>query len=496
MNPTPRFLLKTSLIALALAATPSYAVGLPSDTEIREILKDRVDVYRSSVGMVVGIIDKQGTRIISYGKTAQEGGVPVTGDTIFEIGSITKVFTAVMLADMAQRGELKLSDPISAFLPKSIKTPSWAGKQITLEDLSTQTSGFPRTPDNLAPKDGNNPWVDYSEEKMYAFLSSYKLTHEIGERYEYSNYGVGLLGHILSMRAGMDYEALARTRVFTPLGMISSTTTFSPTLNARLATGYMHPGGVAPHWDFTTMAGMGAIRSSANDMLRFLGANLGLYASPLQAAMQDTHRARHDIKTQPGKQIALGWHISSENGVQILAHSGRTGGFYSYAGFDPTNAVGVVVLSNSSQLGVEDIGGHILNIAHPLTENNIPKAFILAMREQGYARVPAIYAEFSKRDANFKLTEDALNEWGYHLAVDNNIKEGIAVLTLATHIYPSSGNLHDTLASLYELAGDRFSAIENFQLAIKLDPKSENSILQLKRLKGSATTVPAMAPVK
>src|SRR5207247_418034 len=144
----------------------------------------------------------------SYSKPNKTGDKAVNGDSVFEIRSVSKVFTATLLADMVERGEVSLSDPISKYLPTSLKTPTRNGKEITLLDLSTQTSGLPRLPDNLAPKNPLNPYADYSVEQMYAFLSRYTLTRDIGSKYEYSNLCVGLLGHILALRAGTDYETL------------------------------------------------------------------------------------------------------------------------------------------------------------------------------------------------------------------------------------------------------------------------------------------------
>ena len=165
--------------------------------EIQGILQERVDKYKKTVGIVVGVINEEGRKVISYGTLSQGGSREVDGSTVFEIGSITKVFTALLLADMAESGELSLDDPIAKFLPESVKVPSKDDKQISLLHLATHTSGLPRMPDNFHPADLENPYADYTVEKMYEFLSGYTLTRGIGTRIEYSNYGCGLLGHIL-----------------------------------------------------------------------------------------------------------------------------------------------------------------------------------------------------------------------------------------------------------------------------------------------------------
>ena len=140
------------------------------DADIRAILVDRIDVQHQGVGIVVGVIDPTGRRVVAYGKTAKDGK-PVDANTVFEIGSITKVFTSLLLADMVQRGEVALTDPVSKYLPPDVKVPERGGKKITLVDLATHTSGLPRMPSNFHPKDPANPYADYTVAQFYEFLS-------------------------------------------------------------------------------------------------------------------------------------------------------------------------------------------------------------------------------------------------------------------------------------------------------------------------------------
>lgn len=145
---------------------------------------------------MVGVVDAEGSKIYSAGRTVggsnfkktQPGlGREVDGDTIFAIASITKVFTALLLQEMADRGELDLDDSIENFLPSSVTVPSKNGKKITLSHLVTHRSGLPRLPDNFKPKEKDNPYADYTVEMLYAFLSKHELAREPGEKYEYSN---------------------------------------------------------------------------------------------------------------------------------------------------------------------------------------------------------------------------------------------------------------------------------------------------------------------
>src|ERR1017187_4938032 len=139
---------------------------------------------------------------------------------------------------MAGRGEVSLPDPIWKYLPADVKTPQRDGRQITLQDLASHTSGLPRLPGNMPLKDPANPYAAYSAGMLYQFLSSYKLPRDIGAQYEYSNLGGGLLGFLLSRRAGVDYEELVRTRICVPLQMTSTAIVLSPELKARLAPGH------------------------------------------------------------------------------------------------------------------------------------------------------------------------------------------------------------------------------------------------------------------
>jgi len=293
---------------------------------------------------------------------------PVNGDTVFEIGSITKVFTSLLLMDMVKKGEVALDDPVSKFLPSTVKVPERNGRKITLQDLSTQSSGLPRMPSNFAPKDPTNPYADYSVDQFYQFLSGYQLTRDIGEKYEYSNLGVGLLGHALALRAGTSYETLVKTRITGPLEMTSTSITLTPAMKARFATGYDGDLKAVPAWDLPTFAGAGALRSTVNDMLTFLAANLGYTVTPLAPAMAAEISIRRPTGTE-GMEIAYAWHILTKDGKSMIWHNGGTGGFRTFAGFDPQTRLGVVVLSNvSSAEGVDDIGRHLLNPSFALAQ--------------------------------------------------------------------------------------------------------------------------------
>ena len=350
-------LISTFLIGvLALVAQSSSSSTLPTDAQIRDLLIERIDKQHQSFGIVVGVIDSTGRRTVSYGKFDADDKRAVDADTIFEIGSVTKVFTSLLLADMVQRGEAALTAPVAKHLPSGVKTPQRNGRQITLEDLATHTSGLPRLPSNLHPKDSANPYVDYSVEQLYEFLSGYQLTRDIGSQYEYSNLGGGLLGHVLARQAGIDYEKLVRSRICEPLGMRSTGITLSDEMKTRFAVGHDATMQRVAYWDLPTLAGAGALRSTVNDMLTFVGANLGYVKSPLAPAMA-AMLAVHRPTGTPGLEIGLGWHILTHDGHEIVWHNGGTRGFRSFIGFERKTGAGVVVLSNAeTSAGIDDIG--------------------------------------------------------------------------------------------------------------------------------------------
>ena len=324
------------------------------EARIMEVIKERVDKYEKRFGIVVGIINQEGSKIISYGKLSKDGP-EVDGDTVFELCSVTKVFTAILLADMVERGEVDLNDPIDKYLPESVKVPTWNGKKITLFHLATHTSALPNTPKTPSPRDDKPGYVDFSVDQLYDFLSNYTLTREIGGKYQYSNLGMGLLGHILSLRAGKPYRTLVIERICRPLGMKSSRFKLSPALQSRLAQGQYLDGQVAhKHQIPPLLSGAGGLRSTANDMLKFLAANIGLLKSPLYTAMQKTHAGQKSIKGDELKS-GLAWFVIRQEGLHILVHGGERPGYRSFIGFDPQKKTGVVVLTNSARI-IMDIG--------------------------------------------------------------------------------------------------------------------------------------------
>jgi CubicO group peptidase (beta-lactamase class C family) len=282
-------------------------------------------------GATVGVWKRGDQRVYAYG-TAKP-------DSLFEIGSITKTFTALALAQMVVRGKARLDEPVRDFLPPDTVPATNAG-EMTLLDLATHRSGLPRMPNNLHSTESQNPFAGYNTADLYAFMKYWGVGKEPWAAFEYSNLGFGLLGQALENRAGVGYAGLVNG-ITQPLGMRDTAIDLSREQRARLIQGYAAPHIPVGPMDLGALAGAGAIRSTAADMLRYLAANLHP-PNELRAAIEEQHKLRAQIV--PGTSIALSWVYDAHSG--IYEHDGGTSGYTSYAFFSPKGDYAVVVLSN------------------------------------------------------------------------------------------------------------------------------------------------------
>ena len=395
----------------------SNAADISTELEANILRKIERRLYP---GLIIGIVDEQGARYYGYGEVALKGKLKPDKGTVYEIGSITKTFTATLLADMVLKEELDLNDPVQDFLPDSVKIPQRNGGQITLLQLSTHHSSLPRMPDNFSPANHHNPYADYTVQNMYDFLSSHTLTRDIGEKSEYSNLGVGLLGHALSLKAGTDYEKLVSERLLRPLSMDSSSITFTESMAERLAPPYEAINGElspAENWDIPIFAGAGAVRSTAEDMLKYLAANIGLLESPLKSAMELAQQTRKDFGPRNAK-IGLGWIIAGDDEYSYHWHNGGTGGYRAFAGMSIENKRGVVVLTNSTS-DPDDIGRHLLNPSSPLIDAESPKERVaISLPEEqlqkligSYQLAPEFLIEFTVENSRFYTQATGQNKF-------------------------------------------------------------------------------------
>ena len=370
------------IIATSALAAEGY------DDSIQAFLHEIFD-YKNC-GMVVGIVDEHGVKTFSAGKLDNGTDDDVNADTVFEIGSVTKTFTALLLFDAVERGEVQLDDPVAKYLPDTVKMPTHGGKEITLANLAAQDSGLPFNADNLTGNDWAERFRTYTVEKMYAFLSGYTLTQDPGAKFQYSNLGMGLLGHVLGRKADRHFESLIVERICQPLKMDSTCITLSPELKSRFATGHDEAGKPAANFELPAIGGAGAIRSTVNDMLKFVAANLGLTPSPLVASMQKTHEIRHRNATVrdtfPGRS-AFPWFdegVFTPPDSDFLGHAGGTGGYNSFVGLDLKQRRGVVVLTNQLSIHSSMLGWRILQHARL---NGLDPANMQPLREMNGAGV-------------------------------------------------------------------------------------------------------------
>jgi CubicO group peptidase (beta-lactamase class C family) len=361
----PRALLLVAGV-LSACVQPPPARHFPSAPELTALLEARAK-DRRAVGIAVGVVEADGSSTVAFAGDAGAGARTLGRRSGFEIGSITKTFTAILLADMVRTGKVRYDDPVSRYLPDSVRVPSRDGREITLLDLATHHSGLPGMPDNMSPADPNNYLADYSAAQMYAFLSGVQPGDD---SYQYSNIGFGLLGHALARAANTPYEELVRERILKPLGMNGTAIELRDGPGEWMVKGHNKRGFAVPLWDLPTIAGAGALRSNLDDMMRFLAANLRAPASGLERSMRATHRMQRPVADSTFLRlghdaIGMGWQIRAVGDSRIVWKDGGTAGFQTFIGFDPGRRVGVVVLSNTA-IEVDDIGFHLIDPKLPL----------------------------------------------------------------------------------------------------------------------------------
>ncbi len=329
------------------AVVPRQESYFPPDAKLSELLQALVEQGQSK-GLVLGLLEPDGRRRIVVHGDAGTGAPPLSSKTLFEIGSIAKTFTGALLADMVRRGELSLNDPVSKFLPAGVKVPSRNGREITLVDLATHTSGLPRSPIGYKIPDPSNPYARFEAEHLYEFLSSHELRRDVGAEWEYSNLGMGLLGHALTRAAGVEtIGELIRQRITGPLKMKMTDYGRSNGVGGSMAKGHNPDGEVVPYWDFAVLAGAGGLNSNAEDLLTYLDANVGAPRSPMEGAMRDSHQPRYPLSLK-GNSASLGWDHRVRGNRTIVYKGGSTAGFGAAVGIDPATGAGVVVLGNGS----------------------------------------------------------------------------------------------------------------------------------------------------
>jgi CubicO group peptidase (beta-lactamase class C family) len=363
------------VLLLVACGTPQRAASKPVVTELSDpdgphraavaaLIQPLVD-HEVVSGIVIGLYDAGKLEIYGFGKGP--GGKPPTGTTLFEIGSITKVYTSLLLADAVQRREVTLDTEVSELLPPGVTMPTRDKAQITLRQLAVHASGLPRVPPSLvAHVNAPDPYAHYGEEALYADLLHTQLEHAPGSEIVFSNYGSGVLGFVLGRKIApcqrsvehapgvldCGYAKALRDRVLVPLSLHDTYVDVPAAASARRAPGTNDDLAPVPPWTFDALAGAGALVSTVRDQLALIDAEMDAFAGskqPLRPAMRLT---QEEQLRDTSDNIGLGWQIDSAGHYW---HNGGTGGYRSYLTFDPKHRHGVVVLASTATTLVDHV---------------------------------------------------------------------------------------------------------------------------------------------
>ncbi len=322
------------------------------EAKLKELAAPYIEnkVFQSAM---VGVVLDGKSWFLPLGKLSASNESAPNQDTLYEIGSITKVFTATLLADAVENQKsMKLDQTIADVLPELARLNQEVASKVTLKHLAQHMSGLPRMPDNIMPKDPNNPFADYDRKLLHEYFSTAKLSQEPGIKNDYSNLGVGLLGDILSANANTSYEQLLKDRILKPLSMSSTLVSVDAVAKQKLAPP-TNSALVQDHaWDFDALAGAGAIRSSAGDMVKFLQANLNPPNNEIGKALE----LAQDISLPASDEHAamgLCWMIAADGSTHW--HNGQTGGYHSMVLFNRPFKAGLVFLCNTATMDVDQL---------------------------------------------------------------------------------------------------------------------------------------------
>ncbi len=409
---------------LALACLINTLQAATVSSSIKTNIRRRVDFgYNASI--VIGVTDAAGRDFYAYGTPHRGQDQLPDENTLYEIGSVSKVFTTSLLAVLAKAGEMDYDDPVSDYLPNASGVPTRQQRAITLEHLATHVSGLPNNPPSVFFNSPVNPFFPFPETELYEFLATYQLPRNPGAEFEYSNLGLGLLGFALGNANNQDYETTLRERLLDPLGLNDTTVTTSAEQANRRATGY-HGVIARPPFRMENLDGAGAIVSTVSDLLTFVEHHLQLAESAIGPALQDTHRRRVSAGS-PGSDVGLGWFRIDLGNRTILMHDGATMGHNSFLGFDPVAKRGVVVMTNNrlhAYSAVQDLGLKAL-------EPNFPATSIRRPRTITTEALRSFYGNYVSDDGNsffFDVQQD-------HLTLAFSGDQGVSVT-----VYPVREN--------------------------------------------------------
>jgi serine-type D-Ala-D-Ala carboxypeptidase/endopeptidase len=481
---------KTTLLlcAILFSTRGMVATAQPQMDDIKAIIDKEVANKRSK-SIIVGVVDANGRHIVSAGIKSDNNPTAPDGNTIYELGSIGKLFTTLIMAEMSLKGQLNYNDPVSKYLPKRVKIPNRNGKEISLLHLATHRSGLPRMPYNLDPKNPDNPTADYTIEQLYECVSKIELSRDIDSRWQYSNIGYGLLGQALILASGKDFETLAKQIITGPLNMTSTMIQLTPALKKNRAMPHTEYGRTTVNWQNPALAGAGGASSNINDMLNFAAANAGLLKTDLFAAMELTHLKQGKKDGNDG-YTTMGWTIINEDHEDILWKDGGTGGYRTFIGIDKTKKYGIVILSNSSITGVTDIGLNILDKTNDIQPYkykwNLLDTLYATINNKGIDAGIALYHQLKRENKpEFVFDVQQLNYLGTELRIAKKIKEAIMIFELNAVEYPKIPYVYESLGEIYKRTGNKKLAIANFEKLAQGDTQNPRWAYLINKLKAT-----------
>jgi CubicO group peptidase (beta-lactamase class C family) len=343
---------------IAFACVPAFA------GDFERIVEDRLAQAETPGCIAVALVAE--TTQVKLGCTPRAGPLGFDADSLFEIGSISKTFTGLLLADMVRKGEVTLDDPAAKYARPGAKLPKLDGRDITLGDLVTQSSGLPRMPPRFSPSDPRDPYADFTEDKLYEALAATRDAP--ASKYEYSNFGFMWLSSLLARAGGKPYDALVRERILAPLGMKDTALELGEAQRERFTPGHNLVYEEVSHWGFATnLAGVGGLRSSLNDMARFAGAVAGRAQTPLEETIA---RALEAQRPAASGMIGYAWHMYPRDGQLIRWHNGGTGGFRSIIAVNRATKTAAVVLVDSDT-SFDDLGLHLVDPQFALKKKRV-----------------------------------------------------------------------------------------------------------------------------
>lgn len=394
------------ILALSLSVAASGCSTTPEQLRLQAALDHRLTEDRTGACVAAALLD--------HGKIARAthcaNEVRAIEDAAFEIGSISKTMNAAMLASLIGEGKLSLSDTLAQHAPAGVTPPPFA-TQITLQHLVTHTSGLPSVPAALGPLDPVDPYAAIDESALWTALPEAAPQFSPGTSWDYSNYAVMLLSGLIARRAGTDLETLLHQRLFSPLGMRSYIA--SRPVDVREAQGHL-PGGVAtPSWHFAIdLAGVGGVRASLDDLLRYAGAQLGKADPAIARMLARTHTPLTRPAPASGlPRMGMGWILEKHQGRDLLFHNGGTGGFSSAMLIDVAKERAAIVLvdtATSSLALADELAAHLFDTSAPLsaarTPASAPAALISAL--VGRYRIATLEVTLLQRDGLVAVLPD------------------------------------------------------------------------------------------